>query len=137
MKILRRWEPFRDFIEKFFEEDSFETFYPTKALATDVYETNENIVVEMQIPGYKKENVKVSYENGYLKVEGESQEEKEEKEKNYWRKEIKRGSFLRIIPLPKEVDSKKAKASFNDGILTIKLPKIDKEEFKGDEIKIE
>jgi HSP20 family protein len=137
MPFLRRWEPFKDFIEKFFEEDTFSPFYPIKSLATDVYETNEDIVVEMQVPGYKKEDIKVSFEDGYLKVEGKSEEEREDKEKNYWRKEIKRGSFLRVIPIPKEVDSKKAKASFSEGILKIKLPKIEKEEIPGEEIKIE
>ena len=135
MVFLRRWEPFREFIEKFFEEDF--DFPVSLRLATDVYETDKDIVVEMNVPGYKKEDIKISFQDGYLKVEGKAAEEKEEKEKNYWRKEIRRGSFVRVIPLPKEVDSKKAKATFKDGVLTISLPKIEEEKEAGEEIKIE
>lgn len=134
MAFLRKWEPWREFIEKFFEEDF--SLYPLK-LATDVYETDKDIIVEMEIPGYQKENIKISFQDGYLKVEGKSEESKEEKEKNYWRKEIRKGSFVRVVPLPKEVNSKNAKANFKDGILKITLPKIESEKESGEEIKIE
>jgi HSP20 family protein len=135
MVFIRRWEPFREFIEKFFEEDFDFTISPR--LATDVYETDKDLVVEMQVPGFKKEDIKISFQDDYLKVEGKAEEEKEEKEKNYWRKEIRRGSFVRVIPLPKKVDPKKAKASFKDGVLKISLPKIEEIKEAGEEIKIE
>jgi HSP20 family protein len=135
MVFIRRWEPFKEFIEKFFEEDL--DFAVSPKLATDVYETDKDLIVEMQVPGYNKENIKISFQDDYLKVEGKTDEEKEEKEKNYWRKEIRKGSFVRVIPLPREIDPKKAKASFKDGILKISLPKIAKEKEAGEEIKIE
>jgi HSP20 family protein len=135
MVFIRRWEPFREFIERFFEEDF--DFSISPRLATDVYETDKDLVVEMQVPGFKKENIKVSFQDDYLKVEGKAEEEKEEKEKNYWRKEIRRGSFVRVIPLPKKVDPRKAKANFKDGILKISLPKIEEIKEVGEEIKIE
>jgi len=135
MVFIRRWEPFREFIEKFFEEDFDFTISPR--LATDVYETDKDLVVEMQVPGFKKEDIKISFQDDYLKVEGKAEEEKEEKEKNYWRKEIRRGSFVRVIPLPKKVDPKKAKASFKDGVLKISLPKMEEIKETGEEIKIE
>jgi HSP20 family protein len=135
MVFIRRWEPFREFIERFFEEDF--DFSISPRLATDVYETDKDLVVEMQVPGFKKEDIKVSFQDDYLKVEGRAEEEKEEKEKNYWRKEIRKGSFVRVIPLPKKVDPKKAKASFKDGILKISLPKIEEIKEAGEEIKIE
>jgi HSP20 family protein len=131
MVFTRRWVPFREFIEKFFEEDFDFT------LATDVYEVAKDLIVEMQIPGFKKEDIKISFQDDYLKVEGKAEEEKEEKEKNYWRKEIRRGSFVRVIPLPKKVDPRKAKASFKDGVLKISLPKIEEIKETGEEIKIE
>jgi HSP20 family protein len=134
MVFLKRWEPWREFIEKFFEEDF--PFYPPK-LATDVYETDKDIVIEIEIPGYQKENIKISFQDGYLKIEGQTGEVKEEKEKNYWRKEIRKGSFVKVIPLPKEVDSKKAKATFKDGVLKITLPKIEIEKETGNAIKID
>jgi HSP20 family protein len=135
MVFIRRWEPFREFIEKFFEEDFDFTISPR--LATDVYETDKDLIVEMQVPGFKKEDIKISFQYDYLKVEGKAEEEKEEKEKNYWRKEIRKGSFVRVIPLPRKVDPKKAKASFKDGILKISLPKIEEIKEVGEEIKIE
>jgi HSP20 family protein len=135
MVFIRRWEPFREFIEKFFEEDFDFTISPR--LATDVYETDKDLVVEMQVPGFKKEDIKISFQDDYLKVEGRAEEEKEEKEKNYWRKEIRKGSFVRVIPLPRKVDPKKAKASFKDGVLKISLPKIEEIKEAGEEIKIE
>jgi HSP20 family protein len=135
MVFIRRWDPFKELIEKFFEEDFDFTISPR--LATDVYETDKDLVVEMQVPGFKKENIRISFQDDYLKVEGKAEEEKEEKEKNYWRKEIRRGSFVRIVPLPKKIDPKKAKASFKDGILKISLPKIEEVKEAGEEIKIE
>jgi HSP20 family protein len=135
MVFIRRWEPFREFIERFFEEDF--DFSISPRLATDVYETDKDLVVEMQVPGFKKEDIKVSFQDDYLKVEGKAEEEKEEKEKNYWRKEIRRGSFVRVIPLPKKVDPRKAKANFKDGVLKISLPKIEEIKETGEEIKIE
>ena len=135
MVFIRRWEPLREFIEKFFEEDF--DFNISPRLATDVYETDKDLVVEMQIPGFKKEDIKISFQDDYLKVEGKAEEEKEEKEKNYWRKEIRKGSFVRVIPLPRKVDPKKAKASFKDGVLKVSLPKIEEVKDAGEEIQIE
>jgi len=134
MIFLKRWEPWREFIEKFFEEDF--PLQPSK-LATDIYETDKDVVIEMEIPGFQKENIKISFQDGYLKVEGKAEEAKKEKEKNYWRKEIKRGSFVKVIPLTTDVDSKKAKATFKDGVLKITLPKIEIEKESGEEIKID
>ena len=133
--ILRKWEPFRDFIERFFDEDVFPV--RVSSLATDVYETDKEVIVEMNVPGFKKEDIKISFQEGYLKVEGRTEEEKEEKEKNYWRKEIRKGSFVRTIPLPREVDVKKAKANLKDGVLKVSLPKIEESKDFGEEIKIE
>jgi HSP20 family protein len=135
MVFIRRWEPFKELIEKFFEEDFDFTISPK--LATDVYETDNDLVVEMQVPGFKKENIKISFQDDYLKVEGNVEEEKKEEAKNYWRKEIKKGSFVRVIPLPRKIDPKKAKATFKDGVLKITLPKIEKTKEAGEEIKIE
>lgn len=133
--IIRKWEPFRDFIEKFFDEDIF----PIKvaSMATDVYETDKDVIVEINVPGFKKEDIKISLQDNYLKVEGRIDEEKEDKNKNYWRKEIKKGSFVRVIPLPREVDVKKAKANLKDGVLKVTLPKLEETKDFGEEIKIE
>lgn len=133
--VIKKWEPFRDFIEKFFEED----FSLTKnsSLATDIYETDKEVMVEINVPGFNKEDIRISFQEGYLKIEGKAEEKKEEREKNYWRKEIRRGSFVRVIPLPREVDVKKAKANLKNGVLVVSLPKIEEAKEFSEEIKIE
>ncbi len=136
MTFLKRWENFENLIKKFFEEDlDFNITNISPRFPVDIYETKKDLVVEMQVPGYNKEDIKITFHKDYLKVEGKTQETKEEKDKNYWRKEIRKGSFVKVIPLPKKVDSKKANANFKDGILKITLPKLEEEE-KGEEIKI-
>jgi Molecular chaperone (small heat shock protein) len=70
-----------------------------------------------------------------LIIEGKEEKEEETKDKNYFKKEIIRGEFKRVVPLPCEVDVDKAEATFESGILTIVLPKI-KEEKKDREISI-
>lgn len=134
--MIIRKDEFRNFLDKFFEGELM-PFKDISYLASNIYETDKDIVVELQTPGFDKKDIKVSFQDGYLKIEGKSSEEKEEKNKNYWRKEIKRGSFLKVIPIPKEVDSKQAKASLTNGILKVTLPKIEKTIETGKEIKIE
>jgi HSP20 family protein len=139
MVYLKRWGSFKDWLDRFFEEEDF-SFFPlslTSSLATDVYETDKEVVVEIQVPGFKKENIKISLQDGYLRVEGKYDESSEEKDKNYWRKEIRKGSFARTIPLPRDVETKGAKAKFENGILKIILTKTVPTEPAGEEIKIE
>ncbi|MCS7201079.1 MAG: Hsp20/alpha crystallin family protein [Patescibacteria group bacterium] len=139
MVQLKKWGSFRDWLDKFFEEEDFFPFPFSFSgnLATDVYETDKELIVEMQVPGFKKENIKISIQDGYLKVEGKYDEVDEEREKNYWRKEIRRSSFARAIPLPRDIETKGAKANFENGVLRIKLPKLEPSEKAGEEIKIE
>lgn len=131
MALLRRVDPFREFLERFFEEDFP---LPTRSgLATDVYETDKEVVVEMEVPGFEKKDIEISFQDGYLRVKGRVEARKEEKEKNYFRKEIKRESFARVIPILREVDTKKAKAFLNNGVLKISLPKVQREKESGGE----
>lgn len=134
--MIIRKDEFRNFLDKFFEGELM-PFKDVNYLASNIYETDRDIVVELQIPGFDKKDVKVSFQEGYLKIEGKSIEEKEEKNRNYWRREIKKGSFLKVIPIPKDVDYKQAKASLNNGILKVTLPKTDRTIEIGKEIKID
>lgn len=139
MNYLRKWRPFKDWLERFFEEDDLFPLSVSLAgsLAADVYETDKDVVVEIQAPGFQKDNIKISLQDGYLRIEGKYNEIDEKTEKNYWRKEIRKGSFARTIPLPSEVKTEGAKASFKDGVLTITLPKVEPAKEIGEEIKIE
>jgi len=140
MTLLQRWDPFKEFLEKFFSEEEFLPLpiFRFPSYPVDVYETEKEVVVNLEVPGFKKEDLKINFEDDYLVVEGKKTETQEEKERNYWRKERRQASFRRIIPLPAEVDYEKAKASLKDGVLEIVLPKIKKEEkTKEKEIKID
>jgi len=103
--------------------------------AVDMYEDKDNIIVETQLAGIDPEKVDISIENNVLCIKGESEKKREVDDKNYYRKEIRRGSFFRSIPLPTKVDSEKASAINDDGVLKISVPKAP--EVKPKSIKIE
>jgi HSP20 family protein len=103
--------------------------------AVDMYEDKDNIVVETQLGGIDPEKVDISIENNVLSIKGESEKKSEVEDKNYYRKEIRRGSFYRSIPLPTKVDGDKASAVNEDGILKITVPKAP--EIKPKTIKIQ
>lgn len=119
---LIKWEPF-DELDRFFDERPLSSF-PRVGLdfAADVYEENGNIIAKMNIPGVKTTEVDVSIEDGLLTVSGRREAEKETKEKDYYSKEIRRGSFARSVRLPKAVNAAAAQAHIVDGILTITMP---------------
>ena len=91
--------------------------------AVDMYEDKDNIIIETQLGGIDSEKVDISIENNVLSIKGESEKKSEVEDKNYYRKEIRRGSFYRSIPLPTKVDGDKASAVNEDGILKITIPK--------------
>lgn len=135
MAIIR-WDPFRE-LEKFFEE-SF--LVPTLSISTtsipvDIYETDKELVVEVGVPGFSKNDIKVRVENDRVIVEGKKETKEEAKEERYYRKEIRKEKFSRVIYLPYEVDPDEAKAEMKDGVLKVVFPK-SKEETKGKELEI-
>ena len=102
--------------------------------AIDMYEDKDNVVVETQLGGIDPEKVDISIENNVLTIKGESEKKSEVEDKNYYRKEIRRGSFYRSIPLPTKVDGDKALATNEEGILKVTIPKVP--EVKAKTIKI-
>lgn len=121
------WKPLFD-LEKFFEdEDWLIPVFPRVDFikpAMDIKETDKEVIAEIEIPGFDPEKIDVSVENGVLKVKGEMDEKKEEKEKGYWRKEIRKGSFERMVKLPIAIKEEEIKATYEKGILKIVMPKI-------------
>jgi HSP20 family protein len=93
--------------------------------AVDVMETPEGFTVKAALPGWKPEDVDVTVENGMLILRGEWKQEEEHKDDNsrWLRREIRYSSFERSIQLPTEVEADKAKAVFENGILTLTIPK--------------
>jgi HSP20 family protein len=142
-----RWRPLRDMVsiqdemnklfDDFFGRTPTRWFQPEEGLWTpnvDVSETKDDIVFTAEIPGLKKEDIKLSVQDNVFTLSGEKKEEKEEKDANYHRLERSYGSFCRSFTFPTPVQPDKVKASYKDGILRITLPKT--EEVKPKEIPI-
>jgi HSP20 family protein len=100
----------------------------------DVIDHDNEIEVQAELPGVKKEDLEVSIHNQTITIRATTKEEKKEEGK-YFRREIRRGEFQRTLSLPDNVDSDNAKAAFADGILKITLPKTEKSKRKNIEIK--
>ena len=110
---------------------------PTSKLlpAVDVVEHENEYVVQVELPGVNKEEVKITVQNDILTIRGEKHQEKESKSKNYHRVERSFGSFHRSFTLPSSVQSDKIEATYQNGILTIHLPKV--AEAKPKEIEVQ
>ncbi len=93
-------------------------------LALDMYQTEDSIVVKSTVPGVKPDDIDITISGSTLSISGETTEEEEVKEKNYIRRERRHGSFSRSVVLPEGVDPDKAEATFDDGILTLTIPKV-------------
>lgn len=96
-------------------------------LALDVFQTPTHVIVKTMIPGVKREDVDISLSRDVLTIRGSRKEESEVSDQDYFHKELYWGSFSRSIILPHEVDIERAEALENQGLLTVRLPKIDKE----------
>ena len=95
----------------------------------NIEEKNNEFHVELAVPGMKKEDFQITSENGLLTIKAEREEKKEEKEKNYTRREYNYNSFERSFTLPETVKADQVKAKYEDGLLRLTLPK--KEEAKA------
>ena len=103
--------------------------------AIDMYEEENNVIVETQLPGVDSKDVDLSVEDNVLTLKGKSEKKNEVDEKDYYKKEIMKGSFYRSIPLPASVKGEEAKAVAEDGVLKVTIPKA--EEKKSSKIEIE
>lgn len=91
--------------------------------AMDVHEDDERLTVSMELPGIAKDQIEVTLENGVLTVAGEKKVERTKEGKRFYAVERRSGSFRRSVTLPTDVDVEKADASFENGVLTIQVPK--------------
>jgi HSP20 family protein len=90
--------------------------------AIDVFEKGNALVTRVDLPGLKKEDVKVEVADGYLAISGERKSEVEEKKEDFYRCEREYGSFYRSVPLPEGVKLEDVKATFADGVLEVSVP---------------
>ena len=146
MTHLVRWEPFRNLIslreamDQLFEESVVRPGTGWLApvgegrLAVDMYETDDAVVVKSAIPGIKAEDLDISVTGDTLTIKGETKTDEEVKEENYLYRERRYGSFCRVLSIPVPVVTDKADAEFENGVLTLTLPKA--EEVKPKAIKV-
>jgi HSP20 family protein len=131
MSNLTRWEPMREMMtlreamDRLFD-DAFTRPLRFNGIASapavDLYQTDDSVVVKATLPGLKAEDVDISVTGERLTLRGELKQENEQKGATYHMREQRYGAFERSIPLPTDVKTDKAKAEFEDGILTITLP---------------
>ena len=134
-KTLTRWEPLQE-MEEF--QNRLSTLFgrpqrrgngreeitlPEWTPLADITEDDKEYLIKTELPEMKKEDVKVTVENGVLTISGERKFEKEEKNKKYHRVERGYGTFMRSFTLPDDADASKIKADFKNGLLKVHLPK--------------
>ena len=144
MRTLTRWEPFRgatglqdqinrvfnDVLERTGEESSLTAWAP----AVDIYETEHELVLKADLPDIDPKDLDIRVENNILTIRGERKFEKNVNEENYLRVERSYGSFTRSFTLANTVNSEAIKAAYENGVLTLTIPK--REEAKPKQIKV-
>jgi HSP20 family protein len=150
MKTLTTWNPFRELDEvqnrlsTFF--NGFPVRFPTNGDAlklaawspdVDITEDDKEYLVKADLPEMKKEDVKITVENGILSISGERKSEKEEKSKKFHRIERSYGSFERTFTMPEDADAAKLTAEFKDGVLRLHMPKNPAAQPKKINVKVE
>lgn len=134
MTSVIRWDPFADLrgtMDRLFDEgfsrpwrllpangEGYEAGFPV-----EVSETESDLEVKAALPGVKPEEVEITVQNDVLSIKAEHKDTSEEKKRDYYRREIRYGAFHRSMTLPVSVDSDKAEAKFENGVLALKLPK--------------
>lgn len=124
MMIPRRKNEF-DLIGDLFR-DPFFTDHESNIMKTDIKEKSDKYLIDIELPGYEKDSIKIDIDDGYLTVHAEINSDKEEKEEGkFVRKERYIGSCSRSFYVGTEVQSEDIKASFKNGMLQIEIPKKD------------
>ena len=150
MNALIRWDPLKEMddlhnrLARFFGWAPARTAAGGQELMTaaewtpaiEISEDDKEWLVKADLPEVKKDDVKVTVENGVLNITGERKFEKEQKDKKYHRIERSYGSFFRSFTLPEGADGAKVSAEFKDGVLKVHLPKDGKAKAKALEVKV-
>ena len=146
---LVRWDPFRELEEmsgrlnRIFARPETRTSNGKETMiiadwtpSVDISETEGEYQIEAEIPDVRKDDVKVTVEDGVLTIQGRRNQEKEEKGTKYHRIERFYGSFARTFSLPDVIEADKVNAEFKDGVLNLRLPKSEKAKPKAIEVKV-
>ena len=141
---LTRWTPtntFKELFDEFFNDSwlpwssnyADEEGRSIAKPAVDIYETEKCVVLKANMPGIKKDNIEITVEDGVLHIKGEVRKDEEVQKENYYKRERFYGSFQRSFALGENVNPDEIKAHYEDGVLTVEIPK--KEQEKKKEVK--
>lgn len=142
---LRRWEPFSELasLRQSMDRLMEEAFRPFRALvgpeslaSMDVYQRPDAVVVKVSLPGVKPEDVHITVQGNTLTIRGEVKAEEEVKEEDYLLQERRYGSFSRTVTLPDGLAIDRAEATFENGVLTIVVPKAEEARPKSIQVKV-
>ena len=142
--MLTRWDPFRDMLsmrramDRLFDRAIEPSWSDTTMwdLALDVVENKDDFVVKASLPGINPDDLEITFTDNVLTIKGETKEDKEFKEEQYHLRERRQGIFSRSISLPNRVKADAIEASYDAGVLTLKLPKVDEVKPKRIAIKV-
>jgi HSP20 family protein len=144
MANLIRWDPLREVSEvrslmdrafdDFFSRSPI-TYYGIGSIDVNMLLTDKDVIVKASIPGVKLEDINITISGDTLTLRGEMKDDQEYKDANYHIREMRQGNFSRTMTLPVKVDSDKAKAEFENGILCLTMPKTEEVKPKSITIK--
>jgi HSP20 family protein len=142
MKITK-WSPYSDLVnmydrwnrvfgEDFHDESSKNGLTPSAwRPMTDIYENKDAYVFKIELPGFKKEDIKIEFSGDTLTLRGERNQEEETKNENCHRLERSYGMFERSFTIPKNIDAQKIVATLKDGVLMLTIPKVEEAKTKA------
>lgn len=149
MNAITRWDPFRELhsmhnrLANFFDRPSLRRDDKTEWIGesewspmVDVSEDDQRYTVKVELPEMKREDIKVSLENGVLSISGERKFEKEENGKKYHRVERAYGSFVRSFMLPDDADAAQVDAQYRDGVLAVNIGKSEQAKPRAIDVKV-
>ncbi len=133
MRALVRWDPFREMsamgraMDRLFDEFSTPAIWRERDydLPVDLYETDDSVVAKAALPGVDPDDVEVSVSGDLLTIKGAAKREEKEEREHYLRRELSFGAFSRTLALPTGVNADEATAEYEDGVLTVTLPKLE------------
>lgn len=144
---MARWERemermFDDFFGRRLRPLWGERWWPGRTMdvsvpAIDLYEDKDEIVAKVDLPGLEKDDIQVNISGNVLTIKGEKKKEEEIRNENYYCSERSYGSFMRSVDLPQEAHTEKARASFKNGVLEIRLPKTEEAKRKETKVKVD
>ena len=147
MRALTRWEPFagmtstRRLIDRVFDDTFFRPYrigfsrWDGGYLPLDVAQTKDEVVIKASLPGLKPQDVEVSLDGNVLTIQGGTEDSLETEEESYVLRERRRGAFRRSLTLPRGLVTDKVEARFEDGVLTLTIPKSEESKPRTIEVK--